>query len=77
MTPVEKEAFIKAFCNNVASVPEAALQKFMDEYCDAGDSSLSYESSEYYTPIMDALGVWFDARMFYKKYFREEEKANV
>lgn len=76
MTPVEKEAFINAFCNNVASVPEAALQKFMDEYCNAGDSSLSYESSEYYTPIMDALGVWFDAKLFYKLYFKAEEKQN-
>jgi len=76
MTPVEKEAFIRAFCNNVASVPSDALEKFMDEYCNAGDSSLSYESSEYYTPIMDALGVWFDARQFYKTYVKAEEKQN-
>ena len=77
MTPVEKEAFINAFCNNVASVPEPALQKFMDEYCIADDDSISNESSEYYTPIMDALGVWFDAKLFYKQYFKEQEKANV
>jgi hypothetical protein len=76
MKPVEKEAFIDAFCNNVASVPEAALQKFMDDYCIAGDDSSIYESSEYYTPIMDALGVWYSAKLFYKLYFKAEEKQN-
>lgn len=76
MTPIEKEAFIDAFCSNVATVPSAAVEKFMDEFFNAGDSSLSYESSEYYTPIMDALGVWFDARQFYKTYFKTEENQN-
>lgn len=57
MTPHEKEAFVKAYSNNVASVSDADVRLFLERV----DSGEDVDYSHDYTSIMDALGMWHDA----------------
>lgn len=54
MTPQEKEAFIKAYSNNVASASNEDVRLFLDRI----DKGEDVEYSLDYTSIMDALGIW-------------------
>lgn len=57
MTPVEQAAFVNAYLNNVADLPEDIVTDFVARY-EAGED-IDYSSEQ--TPIMDALGMWHDA----------------
>jgi hypothetical protein len=74
MTPLEQENFVDAYANNVADAPREYVADFVAR-CEAGED-IPY--GEYYTSIMDALGVWHSAKLFYSLYFKalEREKAN-
>jgi hypothetical protein len=72
MTPIEQQYFVEAYANNVAEAPYAFVVDFVKRY-EAGED-MPY--GEHYTSIMDALGVWHSAKLFYKLYFKAEEKEN-
>jgi hypothetical protein len=55
MNKSEQAAFVAAFCDNVASLPEHIVEGFVSAYENGDDVS---EYSEHYTSIMDALGMW-------------------
>ena len=58
MNKSEQAAFVAAFCDNVASLPEHIVEAFVSAYENGDDvSNYSWE----YTPIMDALGMWHSA----------------
>ena len=60
MTPAEQVAFIKAYANNVASVPSDRVLDFVRRFYAGEDMDYSHD----YTSIMDALGMWNDAIYF-------------
>ena len=57
MTHEEKEAFIKAYGTNVASVSDDDVRVFLDRVDSAEDVDYSHD----YISIMDALGMWHSA----------------
>ena len=61
MNTLEKEAFIKAYSTNVASVADDDVRAFLDRV----DSGEDVEYSHDYTSIMDALGMWHEAISFF------------
>ena len=60
MNTLEKEAFLKSYSTNVASVSDSDLRVFVDRYLAGEDLDYSHD----YSSIMDALGVWHDAIAF-------------
>ena len=62
MNKQEQAAFVAAFCDNVASLPEHIVEAFVSAYENGDDvSNYSWE----YTPIVDALGMWKAAKQFF------------
>ena len=57
MKPKEQAAFVSAYLNNVAYAPEEYVTDFVKRYSEGED--LPY--CEYYTSIVDALGMWRNA----------------
>ena len=53
----EQKAFVKAYSNNVASVPADRVEDFVKRYT----TTENVEYSGDYTSIVDALGMWSDA----------------
>lgn len=51
------EAFIEAYGKSVAVAPDEILKDFMDRYHE-DHTDLYEEFREYYTSIMDAIGMW-------------------
>jgi len=74
MTSIEQAAFVEAYDNNVATAPHDYVVQFVARR-EAGED-MPY--CEYYTSIVDALGVWHSAKLFYQLYYRaiEREKSN-
>lgn len=61
MNKQEQAAFVAAFCDNVASLPEHIVTAFITDYENGDDvSDYSWE----YTPIMDALGMWHAGKTY-------------
>jgi len=71
MTPTEQAYFVDAYANNVADAPREYVADFVAR-CEAGED-IPY--GEYYTSIMDALGVWNSAKSFYQGYYKALEQA--
>jgi hypothetical protein len=70
----EKEAFIKVYRKIVAVAPDDILESFLDRYHE--DHDVLYEQfGEYYTNIMDALGMWEAGIKFAQK--QQKENASV
>ena len=63
MTPLEQQAFVKAYDNTVCAVPRQRVAEFVRCY-DAGETLLNFASHEY-TSIVDALGLWHQAIQFH------------
>ena len=57
MKPHEIEAFLEAYSNNVASLPNDLVRDFVTRYESGEDIDYCGE----YTGVMDALGIWHDA----------------
>lgn len=57
MKAEELEAFVDAYCNNVASLPRELVADFVARY-EAGED-IDYIGE--HTGVMDALGMWHDA----------------
>jgi hypothetical protein len=57
MSPQEIEAFVDAYCNNVASLPANLVTDFVTRYESGEDIDYCGE----HTGVMDALGMWHDA----------------
>lgn len=57
MTPAEQAAFVQAYANNVADVPEELVADFVRKW----DANMDIEYSSDYTSIMDALMMWLSA----------------
>jgi hypothetical protein len=53
----EKNAFVHAYCTIVADAPKNILISHLDLYC-AGED---IPCDEYFTSIVDAIGVWHAA----------------
>ena len=51
------EAFIEAYGKSVAVAPVEMLKEFMSRYHE-NHTDLYEEFSEYYSSIMDAMGMW-------------------
>jgi hypothetical protein len=51
------EAFIEAYGKSVAVAPDEMLKEFMSRYHE-NHTDLYEEFSEYYSSIMDAMGMW-------------------
>jgi hypothetical protein len=64
MNTVEREAFAKAYANNVAHTGESEVMQFLTHYFN--DEEKLY-GSENYTTIVDALGIWGDAKSYQKE----------
>jgi len=64
MNTVEREAFAKAYANNVAHTGENEVMQFLTHYFN--DEEKLY-GSENYTTIVDALGIWRDAKSYQKE----------
>ena len=60
MNKVEQQAFVKAYGNNVASASDEDVAEFVRRYALGEDIEYSGD----YTSIMDALGMWRDAKAF-------------
>ena len=58
MNKLEQAAFVTAYANNVADAPREIVEAFVTDY-ENGDDVEEYK--QYYTSIMDALGVWHSA----------------
>ena len=69
MTPLEQEAFVNAYASNVPSAPTEYIEQFVARR-EAGED-MRY--CEYYTSIVDALGVWHSAKLFYEMYYKARE----
>ena len=63
MTPLEQQAFVKAYDNTVCDVPRQRVAEFVRCY-NAGEILLNFASYEY-TSIVDALGLWHQAIEFH------------
>ena len=74
MTPVEQAHFVDAYANNVADAPREYVAEFVARI----ESGEDVPYCEHYTSIVDALGVWNAAKLFYQLYYKaiEREKAN-
>lgn len=57
MTPLEQAAFVKAYANNVADVPEELVAEFVRKW----DAGIDMDYSSEYTSIMDSLMMWLSA----------------
>ena len=57
MSPIEQEAFLDAYADNVASLPRELVADFVARY-EAGED-IDYIGE--HTGIMDALGIWHRA----------------
>lgn len=57
MKPHEIDAFLEAYSNNVASLPDDLVRDFVTRYESGEDIDYCGE----YTGVMDALGIWHDA----------------
>lgn len=64
MNTIERQAFAKAYANNVAHTGENEVMQFLTHYFT--DEKKLY-GSEHYTTIVDALGIWRDAKSFQKE----------
>ena len=73
MTEIEQANFVEAYANNVADAPYDYVVDFVARY----ESGEDMPYCEHYTSIVDALGVWHSAKLFYKLYFKAEETANA
>jgi len=73
MTPLEQQCFVEAYDNNVASAPHDYVVQFVARR-EAGED-MPY--CEYYTSIVDALGVWHSAKLFYQLYYKAQAKENA
>jgi len=60
MNKSEQAAFVEAYANNVASAPSDYVAQFVARY----ESGEDMPYCEYYTSIMDALGIWHTAIRF-------------
>lgn len=65
------EAFIEAYGKSVATAPEKILKEFMARY-DEDHDDLYEEFKEYYSSIMDAIGMW-DAGI---KFAQQQQNKN-
>ena len=54
MTKIELEAFVDAYCSNVASLPRDSVTDFVIRYESGEDIDYIGE----HTGVMDALGMW-------------------
>jgi hypothetical protein len=54
MTPMEKEAFLNAYADNVGNAPPEYVEQFVTRY----ESGEDMPYCEHYTSIVDALGMW-------------------
>lgn len=70
MNTVEQAAFVEAYANNVASAPSDYVADFVARYSSGEDMPYC----EYYTSIVDALGMWHSAIRFN---LEELKNANV
>lgn len=61
MTEIEQQHFVEAYSNNVAHAPSDYVAQFVARI----ESGEDMPYCEYYTSIVDALGVWQAARNFY------------
>jgi hypothetical protein len=68
MSPQEIEAFVDAYCNNVASLPRELVADFVPRY-EAGED-IDYIGE--HTGVMDALGMWHDAIRWQLQQTKEE-----
>ena len=64
MNTIEREAFAKAYANHVAHTGESEVMQFLTHYFN--DEEKLY-GSENYTTIVDALGIWGDAKSYQKE----------
>jgi hypothetical protein len=64
MNKIEREAFAKAYANHVAHTGESEVMQFLTHYFN--DEKKLY-GSENYTTIVDALGIWGDAKSYQKE----------
>jgi len=64
MNTIEREAFAKAYANNVAHTGENEVMQFLTHYFNDEDKVYG---SENYTTIVDALGIWRDAKSYQKE----------
>lgn len=60
MNKKEQAAFVEAYANNVASAPSDYVTDFVARYSSGEDMPYC----EYYTSIVDALGMWHSAIRF-------------
>ena len=60
MTNIEQAAFVEAYDNNVADAPHDYVTDFVARYSSGEDMPYC----EYYTSIVDALGMWHSAIRF-------------
>jgi hypothetical protein len=60
MSPLEQKAFVQAYGTNVASASDEDVTEFVRRYMSGED--VDYSSD--YTSIVDALGMWRDAKAF-------------
>ena len=63
MNTLEREAFIKAYLNNAGYAPKEYVEDILTKL----DSDAHIEYDEYYTNVVDALGVWCEALEFANK----------
>ena len=63
MNDFERAAFIKAYLNSVGYAPKEYVEGFLDWL----DADVAIEYGEYYTSVVDALGMWNSALYFANK----------
>jgi hypothetical protein len=69
MKPNEIDAFVNAYSNNVASLPDDVVKDFVTRY----ESGEDIDYCGDHTSIMDALGIWHEAI----RWKLEQEKSNA
>jgi hypothetical protein len=68
------EAFFKSFNMNVGGIPDKAIEFFLQE--DSDDEFYEMYGSEYYTPLADARGVFWNGYELGLKQCMDQLKRN-
>ena len=63
LTP-DEIAFMDAYSSNVADAPPEVVEAFIR--AEDGDSFVKEYGMEYYSGLADALGIWDEAKSYYK-----------
>jgi hypothetical protein len=61
MNKQEQAAFVAAYCDNVADAP----YEYVVDFIARSESGEDMPYCEYYTSIVDALGMWKAAKQFF------------